>query len=400
MVINLNGHNLSCTGTTSLFRVDNGANLIVNGDGVIDTEGYFASANEGATVTINGGTFYCGWTCLQANGGKVFVKDGTFEVNKGNEGQGYTLNHVNAMKDVGLIEVTGGKFKNYDPSVSYGEQPPMNFVKEGYSSVKDGDYYKVVEGENVVSVSSDADLKAALTADVENISLYLASDVTYDVAAHNTDAMGGASTKSIVIEGNGKTITFNHTNSDWNNIVTNGGATLTINNAAITNAGKNNGPWNRHDLNFACNVVLNNVTSDKAMAFKAGATLINVTINDANTSDTYAIWIQPKGQTVTLDGCTIDMLACTDGRGIKIDNQYVSAADEAKVTLNVSNTVFKTEEKSAILVKSTKGADITLSNIDITEVAADSTNPVWVDDAAAAYADKVNVTGGTVIVEP
>ena len=30
MVINLNGHNLSCTGTTSLFRVDNGANLIVN----------------------------------------------------------------------------------------------------------------------------------------------------------------------------------------------------------------------------------------------------------------------------------------------------------------------------------------------------------------------------------
>ena len=212
--------------------------------------------------------------------------------------------------------------------------------------------------------------------------------------------MGGASTKSIVIEGNGKTITFNHTNSDWNNIVTNGGATLTINNATITNAGKNNGPWNRHDLNFACNVVLNNVTSDKAMAFKAGATLTNVTINDANTSDTYAIWIQPKGQTVTLDGCTIDMLACTDGRGIKIDNQYVSAADEAKVTLNVSNTVFKTEEKSAILVKSTKGADITLSNIDITEVAVDSTNPVWVDNASAAYADKVNVTGGTVIVEP
>jgi hypothetical protein len=147
-------------------------------------------------------------------------------------------------------------------------------------------------------------------------------------------------------------------------------------------------------------VELIGVTSGKAMAFKAGASLKNVTINDANISDTYAIWIQPKGQTVTLDNVTIDMLACSDGRGLKIDNQYVAAADEAKVTLNVSNTTFKTEEKSAILVKSTVGADITLSNVDISGVAADSTNHVWVDGDASAYADLVTVTGGNKIVEP
>lgn len=140
-----------------------------------------------------------------------------------------------------------------------------------------------------------------------------------------------------------------------------------------------------------------NVTSDKAIALKAGGTLTNVTINDANTSDTYAIWIQPKGQTVTIDGCTIDMLACSDGRGIKIDEQYVDAP--AKVTLNVSNTIFKTEEKAAILVKSKAGADIILNNINITEVAADSTNPVWVDAASAAYYNIVTVTGGTKVQE-
>ncbi len=244
---------------------------------------------------------------------------------------------------------------------------------------------------------NDAELEDALKGDKKQIIVNLTDDVTYDVAAWAAEAMGGEKTEVIMINGNGHTITFNQINSDWNNIVTNG-ATLVINNAKITNAGYNDGPWNRHDLNFACDVELNDVVSDKAFAFKANATLNNVTINDANTSDTYAIWIQPNGQTVTLNGCTIDMINCTDGRGIKIDEQYVSAPE--KVTLKVSDTVFKTEEKSAILVKSAAGADVVLENVDISGVAVDTVNAVWVDDASAAYADLVTVTGGNKIVEP
>lgn len=243
---------------------------------------------------------------------------------------------------------------------------------------------------------SGSEADGALTQDVSEIKVLLTENVTYDVAAWENNALGGENTKTITIDGNGKTITFNQTNSDWNNISTKG-AKLIIKNAHITNSGHNDGPWNRHDLNFGCEVELINVTSDKAIALKAGGTLTNVTINDANTSDTYAIWIQPKGQTVTIDGCTIDMLACSDGRGIKIDEQYVDAP--AKVTLNVSNTIFKTEEKAAILVKSKAGADIILNNINITEVAADSTNPVWVDAASAAYYNIVTVTGGTKVQE-
>ena len=209
--------------------------------------------------------------------------------------------------------------------------------------------------------------------------------------------MGSENTETIVINGNGHTITFNQKDSDWNNVTTNG-AKLVINNANITSSGYNNGPWNRHDLNFACDVELNNVKSDKAIALKAAGTLNNVIINDANTSDTYALWIQPNGQTVTLTGCTIDMLDCTDGRGIKIDAQYVDAPE--KVTLVVNDTTFKTEEKSAILVKSVAGADVIINNVDISGVVADSTNAVWVDEASAAYADLVTVTGATKIVEP
>ncbi len=250
---------------------------------------------------------------------------------------------------------------------------------------------------SVGSVDNSADFENAVTADKKTIVVNLNEDVTYDVAAWSANGMGTEKTETIVINGNGNTITFNQTNSDWNNITTNG-AKLVINNATITNTGHNNGPWNRHDINFACDVELNNVKSEKAIALKAGGTLNNVTIDDANTSDTYALWIQPNGQTVTLKGCTIDMIDCTDGRGIKIDEQYVSAPE--KVTLKVTDTVFKTEEKSAILVKSVAGADVILDNVDISGVAADSTNAVWVDEASSAYADLVTVVGGTVVVEP
>ncbi|MBQ7836706.1 MAG: hypothetical protein IJ389_05575 [Clostridia bacterium] len=247
------------------------------------------------------------------------------------------------------------------------------------------------------SVDTSEDFAAAVTADKKTIVVNLEGDVTYDVAAWDKNAMGSENTETIVINGNGHTITFNQKDSDWNNVTTNG-AKLVINNANITSSGYNNGPWNRHDLNFACDVELNNVKSDKAIALKAAGTLNNVIINDANTSDTYALWIQPNGQTVTLTGCTIDMLDCTDGRGIKIDEQYVDAPE--KVTLVVNDTTFKTEEKSAILVKSVAGADVIINNVDISGVVADSTNAVWVDEASAAYADLVTVTGATKIVEP
>ena len=250
-----------------------------------------------------------------------------------------------------------------------------------------------VEGTSVLPADTDESLKNLLTTSKEEINVVLYDDLIYDVAAWENDAMGTDVTKVVTIDLNGKTLTFNHTNSDWNNIATKG-AKLVIKNGHITNTGHNNGPWNRHDLNFACPVELVNVTSDKAFAFKSDATLTDVTIADANTSDTYAIWVQPKGQTIILDGCTIDMLECTDGRGLKIDNQYLSAEDEAKVTLKVSDTVFKTEEKAAIVVKSNVGADIILNNVDITGVAADHYNHVWVDSASAAYGDLVTVTGG------
>ncbi|MBQ1184095.1 MAG: right-handed parallel beta-helix repeat-containing protein, partial [Muribaculaceae bacterium] len=272
----------------------------------------------------------------------------------------------------------------------------------------------IYEGENPVDgkytyfvVDTDEKLKAALTSNHEHIYVELTGDVTYDVAAWDTYAMGGDKTNSITINGEKvitrgtaptRILTFNQTNSDWNNIATKNGAKLILKNLNVTNEGHNNGPWNRHDLNFACDVEMENVVSDKAIALKAGGVLNGVTINDENTSDTYALWIQPNGQVVTLNGCTINMPAEDAGRGIKIDEQYV---DEVKApTLNVSGTTFITKEKAAVLVKSVDGAIINWGvGNSITQVKADSEYPVWIDEDAAAYADKVIVNGASVRIE-
>ncbi len=306
----------------------------------------------------------------------------------------------------GVVTETGYNVKeNGNPKIyvaAYGIQAEgFDTVKEAYDAYMGqwGDLGDAQAETFTAEAGTDEALAEALATDAETIIVDLTADVTYDVAAWQNKAMGGESTQTIMINGNGHTLTFNNTNSDWNNVATNNDATLVLKDVNITNSGYNDGPWNRHDINFACDVNLYNVVSDKALAFKNGATLEDVSISDANTSDTYAIWIQPKGQTVTIDGCTIDMLDCSDGRGIKVDNQYMEGED-AGINLKVSDTTFKTEEKSAIIIKTSVDSTIELDNVNIAEVAADSTNPVWVDEASAASADKIVVTGGTKIVEP
>ena len=257
------------------------------------------------------------------------------------------------------------------------------------------------------TVDTNDELKAALTSNHEHIYVELDTDLAVDVTAWETLAFGGDKTKSITINGEQvvtrgatPTLTFNNTNSDWNNIATKNGAKLILKNLNVTNSGYNDGPWNRHDLNFACDVEMDSVYSDKAIALKAGGVLKNVTIEDKNTSDTYALWIQPKGQVVTLEGCTINMPVENAGRGIKIDEQYMAANEVKAPTLNVSGTTFKTEEKAAVVVKSVDGAIINWradNNID--DVADDQTFAVWVDEDAAAYADKVIVNGASVRIE-
>ena len=250
------------------------------------------------------------------------------------------------------------------------------------------------------NVYSAEELAAALTADVDRIDVVLQEDIDLPITSLGQQTggsgeykLGGENTKSITIDLNEHKL--NVTTNYWSVLgAKNADALFTIKDGTMTSS-QATGTWNSYDLCFTnCNYVIEDVVFEKAIALESAGksfSLKNVTITE--THDYYAIWISAKGQTVTFDGLTV----VSDGRGIKIDEQYVSAP--AKVKLNVNNAEFKTVKKAAIVVKSVEGAEINLSNLDIDEVAADTKFAVWVDENSAAYADKVVVNGGLCKVE-
>lgn len=218
----------------------------------------------------------------------------------------------------------------------------------------------------------------------------LLKDVTLDYGAR--EAYGTTETTSVTINGNNKTLTLNQTNSDWSSFgLANADAKLVLNDLTIekTGYGDTSGAWNTHTINLTCNVEMNDVIVNNSVSVQNGATLNNVTINEVN--GFYGLWIKGNGQTVTVNGGAIN--ATNGGRGIKIADQYIDAP--VLVTLNVNDTKFNTAKKAAVLVSSKAGAAITASGYDITNVAEDSANLVWVDEDWKEYSDKVTVTGGS-----
>lgn len=235
-------------------------------------------------------------------------------------------------------------------------------------------------------------LLEAINAVQEGETITLLRDVTMDYNARDAYE---TQAQNVVINGNGKTLTLNQTNSDWSSFGLANGSKLVLNDMTINKSGKGatSGAWNTHAIIFSCPVEMSDVTVNNSVAVQAGATLNNVAINEAN--GYYGLWINGNGQEVTVNGGSIT--ATNGGRGIKIADQYID--NPAQVTLNVDGTVFNTAKKSAVLVSSKAGAKIAAANVNITNVAEDNVNFVWVDEDWAQHFGNVEVTGATVRAE-
>ena len=351
---------------------------------------------------------------LSNNCGQVAIKGNTSILAKEDDFAFDVYAGFNGYPSVGVTVDTTGTIQG---TVEFSYDPDATEVAKQAASleVKNGIFTKEISVSNalgsldisgatyIFDVSNNEMLKTALKQNLPNIVINLNADVTYDVTPwiHGNGTMGGDNTKSITINGNNHTLTFNNINKDWNGIyIKNEGAVLTIDNAKLTNSGLNDGPWNRHDINFHCKVVLNNVTSDKAIAVAKDSTLKNCTISDDRASDDYLLWIQACGETVSVENCTFSNTK-TGGsttRGIVIKDQYIDSP--VSVTLNVSGTKFVTTKKAAVLVTNTAGANINWGEgNDISGVTADSTNAVWNDSDRTAAWDSVTVTGCTKVQE-
>ena len=240
-------------------------------------------------------------------------------------------------------------------------------------------------------VAGNSEAETALSANKENIYVALAGDVTFDVKPYDQKPMGGADTKLIVIEGHGHKLTFNNTNSDWNN-VTWGDAKLVIKNAVIDNSGYNaaGGAWISHDIYFNGHIELENVTFTNAVALNGKATLTNVQISDQNAAqDTYMLWIC-AGSNVTLNNVTIDGKSAVGkaNRAIAIKDEYIANPTDTMLTVN--GLTATSDKYAAIYVTSKSATMINLNGvIDVTGAAvsdkliqesSNSTGTVTVND--------------------
>ena len=128
--LDMNGKMFTANTDDILFRVNGTLNIY--GNGYFQGSTYVASVNENGTINVYDGSYNNEVTSFQANGGVINIENGTFDTYGETYGTRYTLNHVDAKKEVGLISVKGGSFVNYNPEKSESEYPAMNFLAEGY----------------------------------------------------------------------------------------------------------------------------------------------------------------------------------------------------------------------------------------------------------------------------
>ena len=156
VVLNLNGFDISLPEDTAgdgVFRIVEGGNLTINGEGVINGVGNndysMAIWVNGGACTINGGTYTNVGAGEEDHYDLIYVKGGSLTIN-GGEFYGQTpawlVNTNDSYRNSSTIAVKGGVFHGFNPADNATENAGTNYVAEGF---------KVVEAEGVYTVVSE-----------------------------------------------------------------------------------------------------------------------------------------------------------------------------------------------------------------------------------------------------
>ena len=340
VTINLNGKILTNkvdNTNTDVLTVAAGGTLIIDGEGTVEAvtgnDGY-AVISDG-TLIINGGTFKSG---VDANGeanaviyargnGKIYVNGGTFPNDSDSK---YVLNKKDQDRATTVIEVTGGKFQNFNPGDNAAEGTGTNFLADGYTVKKDGDYYEVVDytevftGADDVAMLSDVKVDATVTVGADNTidgqGHEIAVEETDDLSTMLTSStlrfiqtQGNATFKDLVIDGNNAS----YDGYGIRGIFLTGAGTVTIENVTIKNV-----TYTINDDSATKTVKVKNSTLEGWTSYNPNTTGEFENVNF--TKGTYATF-RPHGAT-TLTDCSfeegfvllLDKLA--DGKTVTIKN--------------------------------------------------------------------------------
>ena len=348
IAVKASGQDTSVTITGGYYDGGNGGNNIC------------VYAMNGATVTIQGGTFTVGSdasragnSVVESNGGNIVIEGGFFYTNYNWNGFYYVLNQKN--DNPGTITVKGGTFVNYDPSKG-DDNLGGSFVADGYSVVseKHGDdtWYTVVKGTGVIPGTQE-DLNSAITDSTnKDITVVMPADQT--LTLDNGIANEGAKARNITFVGDGTQtvdIITNATGAEGGQLNYQRGSTFTFENVTVQ-AGEGD-----FDGIVCDELVYRNCTIKGKLTLYGKATFINCTF-DNTMANQYSIWTW-GGTDVTFEGCTFN----TNGKAILL---YGQATAEKPTDLLVNNCTFNdrksgTAGKAAIEVGNDYNATYTLT---------------------------------------
>lgn len=334
VTLDMNGRTISNTsniwnqdaGKWSLISVQENGDLTITGSGTLSTKEndiYAVDVHDAASsCTIESGTFIGNVHAVYVRNGELTVNGGHFSVQQKysqEQPDEFVLNCFDANYKAGTakITVTGGTFENFNPADCEAEGKGTDFVAEGYTVTKNGEWFTVIPvPEGVIAVNDEAGLKEALSRVTDGGTIMLAGDITLTsplTINQNVTLMGYGN--QIVAGG------FKGYYVSIGSSVTN----VTIQNVAFAN------PTNQN----------NNASCLYASEFGGKLVIEGCTFTDTQWD---SIQITPvNGADITITGCTFRNPNSTSHRYLHIQATDTSGACTAKVT--VTNNHFGTGDK-------------------------------------------------------
>ena len=236
--INANGKTIANTNDVwdvapnswSLISARENADLTITGNGTFkakENDCYAVDVQDGATVTIENGTFIGNIHAVYVLKGTAYIKGGIYSVqqkypdaSKANE---FVLNCYDANRKAGTakIIVTGGTFVNFDPSNCKAEGDGTNFVAPGYKVVSEvhgaDTWYTVVPN----TVSDQTELNNAISGATGAVGVQLPAG-TYTLPKMDNKDVTIIGTKDTVIDMKDK-LNNNATNVSFEGVTVNFG---------------------------------------------------------------------------------------------------------------------------------------------------------------------------------
>ena len=236
--INANGKTIANTGDVwdtnsnswSLISARENADLTITGNGTFkakENDCYAVDVQDGATVTIENGTFIGNIHAVYVLKGTAYIKGGFYSVqqkypdaSKANE---FVLNCYDANRKAGTakIIVTGGTFVNFNPADCKAEGDGTNFVAPGYKVVSEvhgaDTWYTVVPN----TVSDQTELNNAISGATGAVGVQLPAG-TYTLPSLKDKDVTIIGTKDTVIDMKDK-LNNNATNVSFEGVTVNFG---------------------------------------------------------------------------------------------------------------------------------------------------------------------------------